>query len=105
MPTRVEVTAGLYYRVELPHSEVCMHMKVAGKRMLVKLLKERRAVQIFGDDLIPFSSTILPGEAGLLHSMDDSYNLSEGFYYVEYGTVEGPVAPNGWDSVGTDTPQ
>lgn len=60
--------------VTMPYSEVCMHMRVAGKRMVV-LLKNERQAQLFPiASTHPFSAPILPGEAGL-------YRDAGGFYY------------------------
>jgi hypothetical protein len=64
-PTRrVGITEGRRYRVRMPHSEVCMHMKIAGKEMLLELtLTPCPMVQLFQDGR-PFSSKLTPGEAG-----------------------------------------
>lgn len=51
-------------RVELPYSEVCMHMRVAGKTMWVGPFGHNMA-QIFSDNGAQFSSPITRGEAGL----------------------------------------
>lgn len=56
------VTAGLR-RIELPYSEVCLHMRVAGRRMLVGPAGPRMA-QLYDDDGKPFSFPITRGEAG-----------------------------------------
>jgi hypothetical protein len=59
----------------LPHSEVCMHMRVSGKTMAFELLaKEYPSVQLYQADGRPFSFPILTGEAGL-------YRDEEGYYY------------------------
>lgn len=49
--------------VELPYSEVCMHMRVAGKEMDVALLSTGMC-QLFDADGRPFSMPITRGEAG-----------------------------------------
>lgn len=80
---RINVDSGKRYLTFMPHSEVCMHMRVAGRLMAVELL-HRVAVegdvartfymaQLYGLDGTPFSAPITTGEAGLLH--DD-----RGFY-------------------------
>ena len=51
-------------RVELPYSEVCMHMRVAGKRMWVRPVGEHMA-QLLNDDGSHFSIPVTRGEAGL----------------------------------------
>lgn len=62
----VSVNKSKLYRflVEMPCSEVCLHMRVAGKPMMVELLS--RSAQLY-DPLTgrPFSSPILFGEAGV----------------------------------------
>jgi hypothetical protein len=56
------VAPGDVVTVELPHSEVCMHMQVAGKVMQVEVLE--RGAQILTDRGTPFSFPIGHGEAG-----------------------------------------
>ncbi len=50
-------------RVKLPHSEVAMHMQLAGRDRWVAA--SGRAAQIYSDDGQPFSFPVLLGEAGL----------------------------------------
>ena len=64
---------GELYYLELPHSEVCMHMGIAGQNHLVMLLTERNAAQIYTIAMSPISSPVLPSEAGFFE--DD-----HGFY-------------------------
>ena len=64
------VNTGDIVSVEPPFSEVCMHMRVAGKRMSVQFLGERRGAQILNDDGSNFSFPILPGEAGFYRETD-----------------------------------
>lgn len=59
----------VYHR--LPHSEVCMHMRVAGEKRKVRI--ESRGsnppvAQILNEDDSPFSAPILMGEAGFYAS-------------------------------------
>lgn len=61
-------------RKTMPYSEVCAHMRVAGKRMFFKL--ESDMIQLFDDDGNNFSSKITPSEAGVLY--DD-----RGYYFHE----------------------
>ena len=61
---RRTVAIGDVVTVELPWSEVCMHMRVAGKRMNVQVLSHRSA-QLLNDDGTPFSFPILAVEAGI----------------------------------------
>lgn len=53
------------WRVTLPHSEVCCHMRVAGRSMRVYALLRGDAVQLLNDDGSLFSHPILPEEAGV----------------------------------------
>ena len=63
--TQQYVTPGQRVRMELPFSEVCMHMQVAGKVMVVQLLdREYPMAQLHRDDGTEFSAPITTGEAG-----------------------------------------
>ena len=57
--------------VRIPHSEVCMHMGIAGQVLQTKLVSSR-AVQIYKDGK-PFSHPVLTGEAGYYHEGDKIY--------------------------------
>lgn len=59
--------AGDVIRVRLPYSEVCMHMRVAGKPMNVQIMSdgETLVAQLLNDDGTRFSFPILLGEAGI----------------------------------------
>jgi len=64
------VFPGEIVKVKLPYSEVCMHMRVAGKVMWVQLrgVSTQAVAQLYsekGGKFVPFSAPILPGEAGL----------------------------------------
>jgi hypothetical protein len=76
-----DIVAGLKYKTILPSSEVCMHMRVAGKPMLVELLPGRHAVQLYTPDGVPFSSPILPGEAGVYDRGSREVSV---YYLYEY---------------------
>jgi hypothetical protein len=52
------------FTTELPFSEVCMHLRVAGTRMRARLLPNGM-VQLLGPDGTDFSFPITAGEAGL----------------------------------------
>jgi hypothetical protein len=54
--------------VTLPHSEVCMHMRVAGARMFVALTEGDMA-QLYTLEGVKFSSPITRGEAGVSHHL------------------------------------
>jgi len=58
------VSVGDFFTKQLPMSEVCSHMNVAGKTMDMFLLSDI-AVQLHTEDGTDFSFPILPSEAGL----------------------------------------
>lgn len=68
--TRTDV--GEIVTVELPFSEVCMHLRVAGKVHRVHILEH--GAQILDADGLPLSFAVLHGEAGI-------YSDAHGFYY------------------------
>jgi hypothetical protein len=59
----IEARVGDTVTVELPYSEVCMHMGVAGQTRQVKVLT--LGAQILAVDGMPFSFPITHGEAGI----------------------------------------
>lgn len=73
----VEVLPGRKMAKRIPHSEVCMHMQVAGKVMQVELLPGRNAAQLYRLDGVAYSSPILPSEAGIRED--------DGIYYCHPG--------------------
>ena len=64
---RAYLQAGDVVRVRLPYSEVCIHMRVAGKPMSVQIVQEgdTAMAQLLSDDGSRFSFPILLGEAGI----------------------------------------
>lgn len=77
-------------RLELPYSEVCMHMQVAGKVMDVELLdRQYPMAQLYNDDGSPYSAPITTGEAGF---------YSEGDRYYCYPVPTGEAPPVRWNS-------
>jgi hypothetical protein len=68
---QTRLSPGDRVRLVLPHSEVCMHMRVAGTRMLAEV--REGGVQLLNPDGSPFSFPILHGEAGV-------YRDSRGLY-------------------------
>jgi hypothetical protein len=56
------------FTLELPYSEVCMHLRVAGTRMRARLLADGM-VQLLDADGLQFSFPITAAEAGL--DLDD----------------------------------
>jgi hypothetical protein len=88
----VRVRPGDRVRLELPHSEVCMHMQVAGKVMTVEVnggeLPDGRpwsSAQLLNDDGSHFSCPIGIGEAGIYGSPEALY-----CYPVEASTEPRP---------------
>jgi hypothetical protein len=55
--------------LQLPYSEVCMYLRVAGTRMRARLLADGM-VQLLDPDGHQFSFPITAGEAGLVHDHD-----------------------------------
>lgn len=86
---QVRVRPGLVYAHVLPHSEVCMHMKVAGKVMAFKLIESvhknepwwQYSVQLLRDDGTCFSGTITTGEGGLYNDHSKSRQPEQFFYF------------------------
>ena len=85
--SRVYLQAGDVIRLRLPWSEVCMHMRVAGKPMNVQIVVEGTSAvaQLLTDDGSRFSSPILLGEAGI-------YTDGAGKHYVPARRVITPEA-------------
>ena len=90
------VVPGFLYLGIMPHSEVCIHMRVADRIMPFSLSLNRRSVQLY--DFSPegsirkFSSPILPGEAGLYEIGMNDWPLSDGagpgYYFYPTMTEE-----------------
>lgn len=51
-------------RLEMPYSEVCMHMGIAGQTMLAAETASGLMVQLYDEQGRPFSFPITKGEAG-----------------------------------------
>jgi hypothetical protein len=78
MPPHRYIRVGQFGTTKMPHSEVCMSMRVAGKVMRFKVLSER-LVQLYDpDNYSKFGAPILPGEAGI-------FTDSDGMYYYTVG--------------------
>ena len=67
------IKPGEWGRALMPHSEVCMHMQIAGKVMPFHFVSER-CVQLLNEDGTMFSFPILTGEAGIFQDV-------QGYYY------------------------
>lgn len=59
----IDAQIGTFVEAVLPYSEVCVHLGVAGKEMLVAVIAD--GAQLFDDDGRLFSMPITWGEAGL----------------------------------------
>lgn len=59
--------------LEMPHSEVCMHMQVAGKVMHAEIQPRGYSAQLFRLDGQMFSAPITTGEAGFYRDGDRFY--------------------------------
>lgn len=73
----IRVAIGELVTKTMPYSEVCVHMKIADKPMMVRILEDGYAAQLYNLDGTTFSFPIIYSEAGL-------YRDTEGFYYHEY---------------------
>jgi hypothetical protein len=63
------------FTIELPYSEVCMHLRVAGTRMRARL-QPNRMVQLLQPDGTDFSFPITDSEAGLYTDEQGAWLLS-----------------------------
>lgn len=78
MSTPLSIRCGEIAEIELPYSEVCMHMRVAGKRLPVELLCSgdgnpldtnlSYAAQIYDEHLQKLGGPVTYGEAGIYRS-------------------------------------
>lgn len=87
MPEKRYVKPGETVLCVMPHSEVCMHMQVAGRVMHAEFRQTKypdwiaQSVQLFDPkDGRPFSSPIMLGEAGFYRDGEQvyAYVVSEG---------------------------
>lgn len=68
-----EIRVGEEGEAIMPWSEVCMHMRIADKRMRFRVIPTRsggRMVQLMTLDGCEFSAPILLGEAGVYETLD-----------------------------------
>ncbi len=70
-PGVTRVAIGERVRVRLPHSEVCMHLRVAGQVREVEVLEH--GAQILDEDGRRFSFPITHGEAGIFRDEGGLY--------------------------------
>jgi hypothetical protein len=77
--TPLSIRPGEIAEIELPFSEVCMHMRVAGQRMMVELLASGEedprggsnvsyAAQIYDGTLNKMGAPVTLGEAGIFRN-------------------------------------
>lgn len=76
---RLSIRPGEIAEIELPYSEVCMHMRIAGNTMRVQLVKSNTTpsyyfARILRDDDTDYCAPINYGEAGIFRD-------SAGFYH------------------------
>ena len=90
-PAATPVRHGDRVRLELPFSEVCMHLRVAGQVMTVEVIGRWYAdgrscftAQLHGDNDKPFSFPILTAEAGIYGDGEDL------FCFPDAANVEAP---------------
>lgn len=69
----VHVYAGDRFLNEMPHSEVCTHMRIAGKMMECELVGERMVQLYDAKTHQPFSAPITRGEAGVFEDAQGPY--------------------------------
>lgn len=74
----MQVLVNQMVETEMPFSEVCMHMRVAGQRMKACLLNDR-FVQLFRDNGQFFSFPILRGEAGFHQEESGEFYIPDNF--------------------------
>ena len=69
---RRNIQPGERVLVTAPHSEVCMHMRVAGRPMLVEVVGPH-AAQLYTPEGRPYSAPITHGEAGVFFDAGAHY--------------------------------
>jgi len=72
--TPVRIAPGERGQTVMPHSEVMIHMRLAGQTLCFTYLGTCRGVQVERDGR-PFSSPVCPGEAGIY------FDSAGAFYY------------------------
>ena len=85
MHDKLPVAVGDTVTVNLPYSEVCMHLRVAGQRHQVRL-ETVNSAQILTLDGGRVSFPVTPAEAGL-------YRDADGFYVTAAVPAEASPAP------------
>jgi len=69
-------------RKVMPHSGVCLHMRIAGKELDFEV-RDSGMVQLYREDGSPLSFPVTSGEAGLFRDTTD--NAFEFYYYPKEG--------------------
>jgi hypothetical protein len=71
---RVDIVPGKVYRITMPYSEVCMHMKIAGKKMWVALIGTKVLMaNLFDPEHDCRLPAITPSEAGIYYDQKGYY--------------------------------
>ena len=85
------VKVGDVVRVRLLYSEVCMHMRVAGKPMNVQIVGDgsSTAAQLLRDDGTPFSMPITLKEAGIQTDSVGRHYVPNRLLVLTEGGIEG----------------
>lgn len=61
---------------EMPWSEVCMHMRIAGQVLEVEIVGEQYHMAQLYKDGQPFSAPVTTGEAGIYQDYDGRYYVN-----------------------------
>ncbi len=96
MDAKTYVNPGDFFSIELPWSEVNMHMRVAGQRMTAELTTGQHPMVQLWKDGHHFSFPVGTGEAGLYRDQDGYYGY--GITDIHDGNEYAP----GWVTVGSD---
>lgn len=78
-PVITRLTIGEVYRLTMPWSEVCIHLRVQGKTLPVRV--QTNGAQLLNDDGTALSFPITHGEAGI-------YGDTEGLYTTDIKVIE-----------------
>lgn len=110
--SQVYLEVGDVVRLRLPHSEVCIHMRLAGEEMNVRLVQEggQPMAQLLADDGSRWSFPILPGEAGIFSDGPRLYVLARAvvdmrlrLFVPKPGSATAAMIDPGSAIVGTNT--
>jgi|GEM_PF-3436024 len=84
-PEKIDLQLADRWTAIMPYSEVCMHMRIAGAKMLCEFAGEASnpMIQLYTVDGRVFSSPVTTGEAGVY----DSRNSTKGYGFYTYGEL------------------